>query len=193
MLSSERPFPQNVGQVKPADIYRDVSRSVRELREAASAMRSALIELEASIDALARDSSPQGLGRSVHVVPAPSMSEIDPVIDRVEMLRVGCEEILRRPLRGVERGIVLAWALLEREGALVPVSEILDLTRRLLSRPTPDGTLPSTLKWCDATVQTLARSSVAALRGRGARTQAAELASLYEEMADRLDSEEAGS
>jgi hypothetical protein len=86
----------------------------------------------------------------------------------------------------------MTWASLERDGEPVPVVEILDLTRHLLSRPTPDGTLPGTLKWCETTVQTLARASVAALRGRGGRNQAAELASLYGEMADRLESEETG-
>jgi hypothetical protein len=60
-----------------------------------------------------------------------------------------------------------------------------------LSRPTPDGTLPSTLKWCDATVQTLQRAPVAALRGRGRRNQATELASMYDEMAEQLESGEA--
>ncbi len=196
MLSRERPFPQNVDSLKAIEVATEVASSVQDLRRAASALRTALVDLEASIDALETAHSLQsvirGHERSVHVMGVPSMSDIDPVIDRVEGLRLGCEEILRRPLRGVERSIVLTWALLEREGALVPVSEILELTQRILSRPTPDGTLPSTLKWCDATVQTLARASVAALRGRGARNQAAELASLYEEMADRLDSEEAG-
>jgi hypothetical protein len=117
--------------------------------------------------------------------------DVDPVIDRVEELRLACEDLLRRQLRAQERLIVLNWAFLERDGILVPVVEMVDLIRHLMSRPTPDGTLPSSLKWCDATVQTLARAPVALLRGRGARSKATELAQMYEELADRIEGEEA--
>jgi hypothetical protein len=171
------------------------------LRAAVEAIHSSLLDLELAISELERrealDDSRGDKSSPVHgsalrpPITIAQDAEIDPVIDRVDDLRLGCEEVLRRPLRGDERPIVLGWALLEREGALVPIGEILELARRLLSRPTPDGTLPSTLKWCDATVQTLARAPVALLlRGQGARNQAAELASLYEKIADHLESQE---
>src|SRR2546430_627987 len=147
-------------------------------------MRAALVELDDAISELEAQNAPRLAGSAVRP------SDVDPVIDRVEELRVACEGLLRRSLRGDERLIVLNWALLERAGSLVPVSEIVDLALHLMSRPTPDGTLPSSLRWCDATVQTLARAPVALLRGRGARGKAAEFALMYEELADRLEGKE---
>ncbi len=157
-----------------------------DLKIAAAAMRSALSDIERAIEELEPMSSIADTGLYV----SREVPEVDPLIYRVGELRDGCEAILKRPLNALERSIVMSWSSLERDGALVPVSEMLDLTRSVMSRPTPDGTLPSTLKWCEATVQTLQRAPVAALRGRGGRNQATELASLYDELAQRLESEE---
>jgi hypothetical protein len=150
----------------------------------------ALLEID---DAIRDLENQEGMGDLRLTATSQDVPEIDPMIYRVDQLRVGCEEILRRPLNGLERTIVISWAGLHRDSIPVPVTEILDLTRTLLSRPTPDGTLPGTLKWCETTVQTLARAPVAALRARGARReQASELASLYTQMADELDSQRSG-
>jgi hypothetical protein len=157
------------------------------LHRATKAMHVLLADLEDAISELEGQMPPS------QTISPVSPQDVDPVIDRVEDLRTACEELLRRSLRGSERVIVLNWAFLERDGALVPVGEILDLIRTLMSRPTPDGTLPSSLRWCDATVQTLARAPVALLRGRGARGKAAEISLMYEELADRLDDKEARS
>src|SRR5207302_1702559 len=91
----------------------------------------------------------------------------DLIVDRVEELCQGCEALLQRPLRGDERPVILGWAQLERAGEPVPVAEILELARYLLSRPTPDGTLPSTLRWCESTVQTLSRAALRSLPSAG--------------------------
>jgi hypothetical protein len=158
------------------------------LRRTTEAMRKMLSELEDVIADM--EFSTERISASVVTL---SRVESDPVIERVEALQIASEELLRRPLRGDERTIVLNWAFLERDSVLVPVEEILDLVGHLMARPTPDGTLPSTLKWCDATVQTLARAPLALLQGRGAHGRAAEVAQMYRELADRLDHEEARS
>lgn len=125
--------------------------------------------------------------------PRPRRQDVlrDLLVDRVEEVGRGCEALLQRSLRSDERPVVLAWAQLEREGQPVPVGEILALTRHLLSRPTPDGTLPSTLRWCESTVQTLSRAPLRSL-GPGGRTgRAAELSALYDRLADELDARQA--
>jgi hypothetical protein len=162
-------------------------RRLDQLKIAVAAMRSALWDMERAIEEI----EPMNLSPETGLYVTREVPEVDPLVYRVGELREGCEAILKRPLNALERGIVMSWSSLERDAELVPVTEILDLTRSLLSRPTPDGTLPSTLKWCDATVQTLQRAPVAALRGRGRRNQATELASMYDEMAEQLESGEA--
>jgi hypothetical protein len=109
-------------------------------------------------------------------------------VDRVEELCRGCETLLRRSLRGDERPVVLGWAQLERDGEPVPVGEILALARHLLARPTPDGTLPSTLRWCESTVQTLSRAPLRPVQPNGRAGKAAELSVLYDRLADEMDS-----
>ena len=115
----------------------------------------------------------------------------DWLVERVDQLYRGCEALLQRGLRGDERPVVLGWAQLERDGEPVPVAEILAFTRYLLSRPTPEGTLPGTLRWCESTVQTLSRAPLRSL-GPGGRTgRAAEFSALYDRLADELDAKEA--
>jgi hypothetical protein len=187
MLRSERPFPRDLDPISPTGATRD---ALRALGAAVQSIRIALLEID---DAVRDLENQEGIGNLRLAATSPDVPEIDPLIYRVDQLRDGCEEILRRPLNGLERTIVINWAGLHRDAVPVPVTEILDLTRTLLSRPTPDGTLPGTLKWCETTVQTLARAPVAALRARGARReQASELASLYTQMADELDSQRRG-
>jgi hypothetical protein len=190
MLRPEHPFPPHIRTLTPSGSSASDASAIQELKASVLAIRLALLDIDASIAALERF-EPTRESRWVQVKTR-EVPEVDPLVYRVDQLRVGCEEILRRPLNTLERDIVMNWASLEREGVPVPVMEILDLTRHLMSRPTPDGTLPGTLKWCAQTVQTLARASVASLRGRGGKNQAAELASLYGEMADRLESEGRG-
>jgi hypothetical protein len=187
MLRPERLFPRHLGAIAFASVSTDSD--LQGLKAAVLSIRMALSDIESAIDELERREAVGGVHRTNGIE---EVSEVDPLIYRVDQIRVGCEEILRRSLSTLERNIVMSWANLERDGQAVPVTEILDLTRYLLSRPTPDGTLPSTLKWCEATVQTLARAPVAAIKIRGGRNQATELASLYEEMADRLESAERG-
>jgi hypothetical protein len=124
---------------------------------------------------------------ALDVVATPVRSDI--VVDRVDRLRATCEALLKRPLMASERPIVLRWSQLERAGEPVPVEEILQLAGRLLARRTPDGTLPSSLAWCDATVQTLSRGAAGPVPPRG-MDAAAEFAALYESLADKLDAQE---
>lgn len=182
-MRSEHAFPQHLEGIRSNRPLAGRS-TLAVLHRATKAIHALLADLEDAISELEAQ-----IPHSQTVSPV-SPQDVDPVIDRVEDLRAACEELLRRPLRGGERLIVLNWAFLERDGTLVPVGEITDLIGHLMSRPTPDGTLPSSLRWCDATVQTLARAPVALLRGRGARGKAAEIALMYEELADRLDDKE---
>ena len=69
-------------------------------------------------------------------------------------------------------------------------SEILALAGHLLARPTPDGTLPSTLRWCESTVQTLSRAPLRSLQPAGRAAKAAEFSALYDRLADELDARE---
>lgn len=182
ILSSEHPFPHHGRQyVKGAR----GAGSLGAIRSAASALQSGLIELELALADLELDGDFSPLQVQPLTDSPPQVDEV--VIERVEQIQCACEDLLRRPLRGAERTIVLGWATLTRDGDLVPVAEIIDLTSRLLSKPTPEGTLPSGLRWCETTVQTLARAPVALLRARHAVNQASEFASLYEELADRLE------
>ncbi|SRR6266851_3414051 len=187
MLRPERPFAPHVRTLTSNASGEDEAADLQVLKTSVLAIRMTLLDIDASIAALERRDlrpEPRWIPGNGEEVP-----EVDPLVYRVSQIRVGCEELLRRPLNALERDVVMNWAHLERDGESVPITEILDLTRHVMSRPTPDGTLPASLKWCAQTVQTLARASVGALRGRAGRNQAAELASLYGEMADRLESE----
>jgi hypothetical protein len=180
-----------------------------EVRHALAACRTALCGLQDGLSALGRELrrverlleqvDPAKVDRPrpalVALVdePRPPREEVleDLLVDRVEELGRGCEALLQRSLRSDERPVVLAWAQLEREGQPVPVAEILALTRHVLSRPTPDGTLPGTLRWCESTVQTLSRAPLRSL-GPGGRTgRAAALSALYDRLADELDARQA--
>lgn len=81
------------------------------------------------------------------------------VVRRTEELEAGCLEILAgRPLKPPERDLIRSWAsTLRRGGELVPVPEILDVVRREMTRPTPEGGLPANLAWCADAVAALAR------------------------------------
>jgi hypothetical protein len=157
--------------------------ALADLREGTATIEAELGRLEAMVDGaepaagvLARRPAEQGIR--------------DLVVDRVEELCRGCELLLRRPLRGDERPVVLGWAQLERAGEPVPVTEILSLAGYLLARPTPDGTLPSTLRWCESTVQTLSRAPLRSLQPGGRAGKAAEFSALYDRLADELDARE---
>jgi hypothetical protein len=175
-----------------------------EVRHAVAACRTALSGLEDGLSAmeqelrrlerlLDQEDRPRPALVTLVDEPRPQRQDVlrDLLVDRVEELCRGCEALLQRSLRSDERPVVLAWAQLERDGQPVPVGEILALTRHLLSRPTPDGTLPSTLRWCESTVQTLSRAPLRSL-GPGGRTgRAAELSALYDRLADELDARQA--
>ena len=91
--------------------------------------------------------------------PAPLPLPLPPeVVQRATELTEGCEDILARGLEALERDLVLDWARLRRRGDLVPIEEILAVVRREMSRETPEGGLPVSLKWCRGAVATLARS-----------------------------------
>ena len=158
--------------------------ALADLREGVTAIDAELRRLEATV------------GRSAPAVgtlarrPAADHGVRDLIVDRVEELCGGCEVLLQRPLRGDERPIVLGWAQLERAGEPVPVAEILTLAGHLLARPTPDGTLPSTLRWCESTVQTLSRGPLRSLQPTGRAAKAAEFSALYDRLADELDARE---
>lgn len=176
-----------------------------EARRALGACRTALAGLRDGVAALEREMSrieetleradrPGGallalgpqVGR-IESLPEPR----DWLVERVDQLCRGCEALLQRGLRGDERPVVLGWAQLERNGEPVPVAEILALTRYLLSRPTPEGTLPGTLRWCESTVQTLSRAPLRSLGPGGRSGRAAQLSALYDRLADELDAKEA--
>jgi hypothetical protein len=187
-------------------------RELAEVRHAVAACRTALNGLQEGLAAMERElrrverlleRQPEQVDPAEVERPRPALVALveeprrrqdglgDLLVDRVEELGRGCEALLQRSLRSDERPVVLAWAQLEREGQPVPVGEILGLTRHLLSRPTPDGTLPGTLRWCESTVQTLSRAPLRSL-GPGGRTgRAAELSALYDRLADELDAREA--
>jgi hypothetical protein len=171
--------------------------ALADLREGISTIEAELRRLESTVERAA----PAGGGLVPRVVAEPPVGArlaspssgtrpgfIDLIVDRVEELCRGCETLLRRSLRGDERPVVLGWAQLERDGEPVPVGEILALARHLLARPTPDGTLPSTLRWCESTVQTLSRAPLRSVRPNGRAGKAAELSVLYDRLADELDS-----
>lgn len=89
------------------------------------------------------------------VTPMPVSPEVQ---RRAAELEEGCSGILARPLRGTERDLVFRWAsTLRRDGQLVPVAEILEVARRKMGQPTPDGTPPVNLAWCADDVAALAR------------------------------------
>jgi hypothetical protein len=200
ILGSEHPFPPDTGPHEPGSLDAElaaVRSSVEAVGATMDACRSALLELQlqmtqlerqlARLEALSsvRAAGPDEMVGGEPVLQLPDLP-LDAAIDRVERLRMGCEAILRRQLRASERPIVLRWAQLERGRQPVPVEEILDLAGRLLTRRTPEGTLPSSLAWCDATVVTLARGAAGPVAPRG-MDAAAEFADLYERLADKLD------
>lgn len=89
------------------------------------------------------------------VTPLPMPPE---VADRVEVLEAGCRGVLVRPLKALERELVLGWAsTLRRGGELVATAEVLELVRRRMAQPTPEGRLPVNLAWCADDVAALAR------------------------------------
>jgi len=161
--------------------------ALADLREGVTAVEGELRRLETLTD---RASPASGAPASVPAVQATEQPVRDLIVDRVEELCRGCEELLRRPLRSDERPVVLAWAQLERAGEPVPVAEILALARYLLAKPTPEGTLPSTLRWCESTVQTLSRAPLRSLPPPGRTGRAAQLSDLYDRLADELDERE---
>jgi hypothetical protein len=158
--------------------------ALADLREGMTAIEGELMRLEA----LAGPAAPVAglLARR----PDAELGVRDLIVDRVEELCVGCEALLQRPLRGDERPVVLGWAQLERGGEPVPVAEILALARYLLAKPTPEGTLPSTLRWCESTVQTLSRAPLRSLPPPGRSGRAAHLSAMYDRLADELDARE---
>jgi hypothetical protein len=158
--------------------------ALADLREGISTIEDELRRLEATVERAA----PAGGALVPRVVAEPEVRDL--IVDRVEELCRGCETLLQRSLRGDERPVVLGWAQLERDGEPVPVGEILALARHLLARPTPDGTLPSTLRWCESTVQTLRRAPIRPPQRNGRAGKAAELSVLYDRLADEMDARE---
>lgn len=205
ILGLEHRFPRDVEAVEHAAVEAELAAvrgSVQAIGSTLEACRSTLLELQLQLTQLERQLSrleattrPAAgpAGRTSLTSPPDQVVELagDDVVDRVERLRVAGEAMLKRPLRASERPIVLRWAQLERGGSLVPVEEIVHLAGRLLTRRTPEGTLPSSLAWCDATVQTLARGALGPTPPRG-MDAAAEFADLYEKLADRLDAQLGG-
>src|SRR5437899_2686707 len=152
-----------VGQVRRA--LRACRSAMADLREGMTTIEAELRRLEAVLET-ACEHGHEAPPAVVALRPAAPGTR-DEIVDRVEDLCQGCEALLRRPLRGDERPVILGWAQLERGGEPVPVAEILELAGYLLSRPTPDGTLPSTLRWCESTVQTMSRGPRRALPSAG--------------------------
>lgn len=177
--------------------------SVEAVGASLGACRSALLDLQLQLTQLERQLTrleaahprpPAATGAGTGTAYDPAAATFparagDDTIDRVDHLREACEAMLKRPLRASERAIVLRWAQLERGGEAVPVEEILHVAGRLLTRRTAEGTLPGSLAWCDATVQTLARGAAGVTAPRG-MDAAAEFAAMYEQLADRLDADE---
>jgi hypothetical protein len=161
--------------------------ALADLHEGMTAIEGELRRLEALADR--SEAAAPGPGALARVAAAePGVRDL--IVDRVEELCGGCEVLLQRPLRGDERPVVLGWAQLERAGEPVPVAEILALARYLLAKPTPDGTLPSTLRWCESTVQTLSRAPLRSLPPPGRTGRAAQLSALYDRLADELDAKD---
>jgi len=164
-----------------------VRRSIRVCRSALADLREGMTAIEGELrrlEALVDRPAPAG---EVAIRSAPEHGVRDLIVDRVEELCRGCELLLQRQLRGDERPVVLGWAQLERGGEPVPVAEILTLAGHLLAKPTPDGTLPSTLRWCESTVQTLSRAPLRALQPAGRAARAEAFSALYDRLADELD------
>ena len=203
ILGPEHTFPRDVGPSRAPELEAElagVRASVEALRSMLDGWRTNLLELQGQLGQLERHLSRLEMAQPAPARPhqdaAPDARELvatpvssDIVVDRVDRLRATCEALLKRPLMASERPIVLRWSQLERSGEPVPVEEILQLAGRLLTRRTPDGTLPSSLAWCDATVQTLSRGAAGPVPPRG-MDAAAEFAALYESLADRLDAQE---
>lgn len=203
ILGFERPFPRDVESVPPVNDDGEMLGAVRESVEAIGAVltacRSTLREVEVQMGRLERQLAALEAARPRsrvtgddpgHVVPAAAGSGGEDIVDRVERLRAAAESMLKRPLKAYERPLLLRWAQLERGGQPVAVEEIVQVVARLLSKRTREGTLPSSLAWCDATVETLSRGALGPVPPRGADI-AAEYAAMYEAMADRLDAEAA--
>ncbi|HEX4215392.1 MAG TPA: hypothetical protein VIA06_18895 [Candidatus Dormibacteraeota bacterium] len=176
-----------------------VRQSVEAIGAALTACRSTLREVEVQMGRLERQLAALEAAQPHQpvvgddpgrMVPAATGTGQEDLVERVERLRAASEAMLKRPLKAYERPLLLRWAQLERGGQPVPVEEILQVVARLLSRRTREGTLPSSLAWCDATVETLSRGAMGPTPPRGADV-AAEYAAMYEAMADRLDAEAA--
>lgn len=204
ILGLEHQFPRDVESVERPSVEAELAAvrgSMQAIGSTLEACRSALLELQLQLTQLERQLSrleaTRQLGGTSDRSRLGSLSEgvvelpRDDVVDRVDRLRLACEAMLKRPLRTSERPIVLRWAQLERGGELVGVEEIVHVAGRLLTRRTPEGTLPNSLGWCDATVQTLARGAAGPTPPRG-MDAAAEFAALYEKLADRLDAQQGG-
>lgn len=199
--------PHRRAEPQAADIERElgaVRESVESVGASLSACRSALLDLQLQLTQLERQLTrleavhpgpagglvqDAGMAYEPGGVPFRGHDAGDDTIDRVDRIREACEALLKRPLRASERSIVLRWAQLERGAEPVPVDEILYVAGRLLTRRTAEGTLPGSLAWCDATVQTLARGAAGVTAPRG-MDAAAEFAAMYEQLADRLDADE---
>jgi hypothetical protein len=188
-------FGDGVSEVGEARaVLAELADRLEDAREALAASSAAVERLEAVLAAAALHPARAALvGEAPIVGDGPGRYGLpDPLLDRVEELRSGCEALLRRPLRGHERPVVLEWAQLERDGASVPVPEILAVAGQALARPTADGTLPRNLRWCDETVRTLSRGPARAARWSGAAARSIEYAAMYERLADELDARERG-
>src|SRR5229473_2323391 len=90
MLRSERPFPRDLDPIGPTSPTRD---AIRALGAAIQSIRMALLEID---DAVRDLENQEGIGGLHLAATSPDVPEIDPLIYRVDQLRVGCEEILRR-------------------------------------------------------------------------------------------------
>jgi hypothetical protein len=182
------------------DLLATVRESVAAIDATLAACRSTLRDVEVQMGRLERQLAALEAAQPRHAAPADDPGRVGPpldgeggqdeIVDRVERLRTASEAMLKRPLKAYERPILLRWAQLERAGRPVAVEEIVQVVGRLLTRRTPEGTLPSSLAWCDATVETLSRGALGPTPPRG-MDAAAEYAALYEALADQLDGGEA--
>jgi hypothetical protein len=192
-LGSEHRFPRHVEASDESSLAGElagVRNSMESVGDSLTTCRAVLHELELKLGELGRQ-----LCRLEAIQPdfrptlaLPYELPQDEEINRVDHLRVTFEAMLKRPLRTSERPLVLRWAQLERGGQLVPIEEIIHVAGRLLARRTPEGTLPGGLAWCDTTVQALARGAAGPTPPRG-MDAAAEFATLYEKLADHLDTQ----
>jgi hypothetical protein len=125
-------------------------------RDARSSAAAAAPNVAAAASRLAVSRQQQAASETV-LAPLPLAPEVQ---QRVRDLDEGCAGILVRPLKAIERELVLSWASkLRRHGELVPVAEVLATVEREMARPTQDGTPAVNLGWVDGAVAALARSA----------------------------------